>query len=78
MKHLGVRFDGAKRDDLQSSYRFAIPASPSRVFAAAIRRLIKRIAWRMQANHEGGLTERARNLSRCRRILFFPCPEPSL
>jgi hypothetical protein len=48
-------------------------ASPSRVFAAAIRRLIKRIAWRMQANHEGGLTERARNPSRCRRISAFPC-----
>jgi hypothetical protein len=52
-------------------------ASPSRVFAAAIRRLIKRIASRMQVNHEGGPTERTRNLSRCRRILSFPCPEPS-
>ena len=35
--------------------------------------LIKRIAWRIQANHEGGLTERARNPSRCRRISAFPC-----
>jgi hypothetical protein len=26
--------------------------------------LIKRIAWRMQANHEGGLTERARQRAR--------------
>jgi hypothetical protein len=35
--------------------------------------LIKRIAWRIQANHEGGLTERARNRLRCRRISAFPC-----
>ena len=27
----------------------------------------------MQANHEGGLTERARNRLRCRRISAFPC-----
>ena len=35
MKHLGVRFDGAKRDDLQSSHRFAIPETPRGVDAAA-------------------------------------------
>jgi hypothetical protein len=29
-------------------------------------RLIKRIAWRMQANYEGGITERARNHPRDR------------
>jgi len=30
VKKLGVRFDGAKRDYVQSSRRFVIPASPSR------------------------------------------------
>ncbi|MFM8479137.1 MAG: DDE-type integrase/transposase/recombinase [Planctomycetaceae bacterium] len=33
MKKLGVRFDGAKRDYGQSSHRFTIPASPSRLRA---------------------------------------------
>jgi hypothetical protein len=33
VKTLDVRFDGAKRDDLQAEHRFAIPPSPHTDFA---------------------------------------------
>ena len=41
--------------------------------------LIRRIAWRMQANHEGGLSERARQRARelaCEADLRLSAPPP--